>query len=146
MDPHMSSGVIDQDRKFMWHRRRSHSWTTSNSGVRIPSFEWRFTVHRVVIGPAVQILGSMFRTDSCYSKEWMIPKEIYHCHNLIYIYMCVCVRRFLDSHQPIARWSLQQNTVESQRTFPAACSNSSSKSRLCVQHMHSHNVLSQTDK
>ena len=84
---HMSSGVIDQDRKFMWHRRRPHSRTTSNTDGRLPSFEWLFTVHREVIGPALLILGLMLHTDSCYSKEWMIPKEIHHRHNYIYEYI-----------------------------------------------------------
>ena len=155
MNPHMSSGVIDQDRKFMWHCRRSHCWPTSNTDGRLPSFERRFTVRRVVIGPAVLILGSMLHTDTCYSKEWMIPKEIYHRHNFIYIYIyiyiymcvcvCVCVCPTFSGFSP-ARWSLQQNTVESQRSFPTAHSNSSSKSRICVKHMHSYNVLSQTDE
>ena len=144
---HMSSDVIDQDRKFMWHRRWSHSWTTSKTDGRLPAFKWRFTVHRVVIGPALLIWVRGYIRFLLF-KRLNDPEEDTSPLLYIYIYIyvcvcvcvCVCVRRFMDSHQPMSRCTLKQNSRVSQ-TLPTGHLISSSISRIFVQHMHSHNVL-----
>lgn len=151
--PHMSSGVIDQDRKFIWHRRRSHSWTTSNIDRALPAFEWRFTAH------------SAMRPVSQYhlhTKKWICNWPYCHASGLsrvrrqiwmpalriLNVHKCdkhphnqTDVWRFLQSLHPLLWWALNTKRVESEGSFQIDHSKSSFDSTICSQHMHSQNIL-----
>jgi hypothetical protein len=90
-------------------------------------FKWRFTVHRVVIGPAVLIwVRCYMRILTIQKTEWSRRRYITVIIIYSYIYMCVCVCVCVcPTFSGLSRCALKKNTVESQRSFPTVHLNSS---------------------